>query len=139
MKPVNFLSWTLQFAASVVLIVAAIGKLTSHPDSVAAFQQLDFDPGGRYLIGALELAAALLLLVPQSIVWGAVLGWGIMTGALIAHFTRLGFHGEAGKLGLLAVAVWICCAVVIFLRRKQSRSLGRMFARSDDEKGSNDP
>lgn len=130
MKPTHLLSWLLQLAASAVLLFAALGKLMSRPDSVAMFQQLDFDPGGRYLIGVLELLAALLLLVPQSIVWGAVLGWGIMTGALIAHASRLGLQGNSG---LMAIAVWICCTVIIFLRRNQSQSLRRMFARSDDE------
>ena len=139
MKPANILSWIIQLGACAVLIMAGIGKLTGSAESVALFRQLDFDPGGRYLIGALELVAAGLLLVPQSIVWGAVLGWGIMTGALIAHFSRLGFHGDAGPLGFMAAAVWICCAVVIFLRREQSRSLGRMFARSGDADHSNDP
>ncbi len=139
MKPTHLLSWTLQLATSAVLIMASAGKLMSRPETVATFQQLDFDPGGRYLIGVLELAAALLLLLPQSIIWGAVLGWGIMTGALIAHFTRLDFQSDAGPPGLMAAVVWICCAVVIFLRRKQSLSLGRMFARSDDEGRSDAP
>lgn len=139
MKPAKLLSWILQLAASAALIMAATGKLMSRAESVALFQQLDFDPGGRYLIGALELVAALLLLVPQSIVWGAVLGWGIMTGALIAHGSRLGFQNDTGPLGLMAAAVWIGCTVVIFLRRKQSRSLGRMFGRSNDEERSDAP
>jgi len=139
MKPANLLSWILQLAASAVLIMAATGKLMSRAESVATFQQLDFDPGGRYLIGALELVAALLLLVPQSIVWGAVLGWGIMTGALIAHCSRLGFQSDTGPAGSMAAAVWICCTMVIFLRRKQSQSLRRMFARSDDEGRSDAP
>ncbi|QDT31693.1 DoxX family protein [Thalassoglobus polymorphus] len=139
MKPANLFSWILQLAASAVLIMASTGKLTSRPESVAIFQQLDFDPGGRFLIGTLELIAALLLLVPQSIVWGAVLGWGIMTGALIAHCSRLGFQGDAGAGGLMAIAVWICCTMVIFLRRKQSLSLRRMFARDDDEGRSDAP
>lgn len=139
MKPVNLLSWILQLAVSAVLAMAAMGKLMSRPESVAMFQQLDFDPGGRYLVGVLELVTALLLLIPQSIVWGAVLGWGIMTGALIAHGSRLGFLGEAGQGGLMAAAVWIGCSVVIFLRRKQSQSLRRMFARADDEGRSDAP
>lgn len=139
MKPAIILSWTLQLAASAVLATAATGKLMSHAESVAMFQQLNFDPGGRYLIGVLELVAALLLLVPQSIVWGAVLGWGLMTGALIAHCTRLGFQGETESFGLMAAAVWLGCTMIIFLRRKQSQSLRRMFARSDDEGRSDDP
>lgn len=136
MRPATILSWTLQIAVSAVLLIASMGKLMSRPDMVATFQQLDFDPGGRYLIGALELTTALLLLIPQSIIWGAVLGWGIMTGALIAHLTRLGFLNGSG---LFAVVVWVGCTVIFVLRRKQSLSLRRMFARSDDEGRSADP
>lgn len=129
-------TWLLQLATSIVLLITAYGKLTSQPEAVTIFQQLDFDPGGRYLIGVLELTTALLLLIPQSVIWGAVLGWGIMTGALIAHITRLGFQDEGG---MMAFVVWLACTTIIFLRRKDSQSLRRMFARADNEGHSDAP
>jgi len=129
MKARHLISWILQLTAAAILVMAALGKFTGQPDSVALFQQLDFDPGGRLIIGGLELVAALLLLIPQSIAWGAILGWGLMSGALIAHLTRLGFSGDMIPLGLMAISVWVACTAIIFLRRNQSRLVRTMFAR----------
>lgn len=76
-------------------------------------------PYGHLIIGSLELIACILLLLPQSVVYGAILGSGLMTGALIGHITKLGWEGERGKLGLLAVLTLFCCLSVLILRRRQ--------------------
>lgn len=136
MKIPRVLSWILQLGAAAVLVMAGVAKLAARPESVRLFQQLHFDPGGRLTIGALEVLAAVLLLIPRSAIWGAVLAWGIMTGALIAHVTHLGFTGDAGRFGFMAVAVWIGCILIVVLRRHESSALGRMFAgRRDDHEG----
>lgn len=130
------ISWILQIITSAILLMAAIGKLTGKPEPVALFQQLNFDPGGRILIGVLELLAALIILIPQSIVIGAILGWGLMSGALIAHFTRLGFDGMYGLLGMMAAAIWVGCAAIMILRHDQSRLLSAMFTITNPERAS---
>jgi len=122
------ISFLLQVGSAAVLAMAGLMKLAGREDSVLLFQKLEFDSGGRYVIGVLEILAAALLLIPRSALWGAVLAWGIMTGALIAHLTQLGFTGEMARLGSMALTVWIACMVIIFLRRNQSCSLSRMFA-----------
>lgn len=136
MKLTHLFSWLLQLGTAAILLMAGVMKITGRTETMLLFQKLDFDPEGRILVGVLEIVAAVLLLVPQSVIWGAVLAWGIMTGALIAHFTRLGFSGDFGKLGYMALAIWIGSILVVFLRRHQSRALGRMFARDTDVEGS---
>lgn len=135
MKLTHLFSWLLQLGTAAILLMAGVMKITGRTETMLLFQKLDFDPGGRLLVGVFEIAAAVLLLVPQSVIWGAVLAWGIMTGALIAHFTRLGFTGDFGQLGFMALAIWIGSVLVVFLRRHQSRALGRMFARESDVEG----
>lgn len=140
MKPSHLLSWIIQLGTAAVLVMAGLMKLTGRTETVLLFQKLDFDPGGRMVVGVLEILAALLLIIPQSVIWGAVLAWGIMSGALIAHFTRLGFSGDFGQLGFMAIAIWIGSALVVVLRRHQSRSIRRMFASrgADHETGTSD-
>lgn len=128
----KIISWFLQLGSAAVLIMAGVMKLMGQEESVLLFQRIHFDPEGRMVIGVLEILAAVLLLIPGRALWGAVLAWGIMTGALIAHLTRLGFAGDMARLGFMALAVWIGCSAVIFLRRDQSRSLNRMFASQDE-------
>lgn len=133
MKIPRILSWILQLGAAAVLVMAGVAKFAGRPESVRAFQQLHFDPGGRLTIGGLEILAAVLLLIPRGAIWGAVLAWGLMTGALIAHITHLGFTGEAGRIGLMAVVVWLASIFIVVLRRHESSALGRMFAGPRDD------
>ena len=58
------------------------------------FTELGMEPGGRLMIGILELIAGVGLLHPMSAALASFLATGILSGALLAHSTRLGF-GDA--------------------------------------------
>jgi len=116
--PQALASWIAQLLAVAVLGQTLYFKFSGHPETLALFAELDM-PSGPVVIGLLELAACLLLLIPASAVYGALLGAGLMTGALIAHATRLGWEGERGLLGGLAALTLAACAAVMFLRRSQ--------------------
>ena len=124
----RLLSRILQLFAAGILAWSTGFKFSGHPDSVALFSALGMEPTGRILIAVIELAAAGLLLRNATAVWGAILGLGTMMGALIAHATKLGFRGDAGTLGALAVVVLLCCLGVVVLRRKDSPLTANMFA-----------
>ncbi len=47
-----------------------------------------------------------------------------MTGAIIGHFTKLGWEGERFQLGMLAVIVLIACSIVLFIRRHKVPLIG---------------
>ncbi len=127
MKVKVLISWILQIIIAVTLGAAAAAKITGHEETVAVFKTLGMEPEGRYLIGGLEAMAAFLILVPQSVAWGALLGWGLMTGALIAHLTRLGFDSTESSMGLLAFLTWLFCNVVLYLRRERIELIDSMF------------
>lgn len=69
----------------------------------------------------LELFAAVLLLAPRLAVYGAILGTGLMGGAIGSHLTKLGIvvMGDGGLLIGMAVAVLAACVAVVYLRREQ--------------------
>lgn len=128
----NGTAWVLQILLALVLGASAIAKLAGNTESIMLFENLGMEPGGRYLIALLELAAALLLLVPFSAPWGAVLAWGVMTGALIAHLSKLGMAGAMLPMTLTAAFNWCASAAILFLRRNQIEFVRCMFACEQD-------
>ena len=136
--PKLILCWTLQITLALILGIAAVAKLTGDPMSVETFRTLGMPGFGRYLVGTLELAAVLLLLVPSSQAWGAILTWGIMTGALIAHLTVLGAAGPMLNLTIFAALTWLGSCSLLYLRRNQAPLLRHMFDREDRETDATD-
>ena len=126
-KQNKIISWVLQIVVVAIILPTAIGKLSDNPQAIELFTKLDMEPNGRYLIGALELIAALLLLIPASVVYGAGLSLGLMAGAVIGHVSKLGFEGKMGMLAGMAVGAILFCLVILFIRRKQLPIVHRMF------------
>ena len=116
----KLLIWILRLLAAVIMLQTLYFKFTGHPQSVALFTSLGMEPWGRYGTGVLELIASLLILYPRTTGYGAVLGLGLMAGALYFHLTKLGivFDGDA-VLFTYALIVFVCCAILIFIYRKE--------------------
>lgn len=121
----NFVSYFFQLLAGVILIVAAFPKFVGAPESVNLFNQLDIE-NSRFLIASLEALAALLLIFNYLPHYGALLGFGIMIGAGLAHVSVLGFHvnGDGGLLVGLLVVVLLSTAVVMWIHRKKLPLIG---------------
>lgn len=121
------LSWILQILVAAVLAASGFAKLAALPETIGVFETLGMEPTGRHLVGALEVLAALLLVIPFSVAWGAILAWGIMTGAVLAHLTRLGVAGPM-LAGTLAATFNLCaCTAILLLRRHQIEFIRCMF------------
>ncbi len=127
MKNKLLISWVLQIVVATVLSASAIAKFQGHPTSLDLFEILGMEPEGRYLIASLEVFAALLLIIPQSVPWGAILGWGVMSGALIAHGTKIGIHGVFLPVTVMALINWFGCLSILFLRKHQIVFIAQMF------------
>jgi hypothetical protein len=114
-------SWCCQLVAAGILAQTLFFKFTAAPESVFIFTRLGVEPWGRLASGGVELVAVGLLLVPRTAAPGALLALGVMTGAILAHLTRLGIavQGDGGLLFALALVTWGCAAVVLWLRRAQ--------------------
>ena len=120
----SIVSWIAQIVAVIIMGQTLFFKFSGAPESVQLFTELEMEPEGRVLIGILELVACILLLVPSSITFGAMLGSGLMMGAIIGHFTQLGWEGERFQLGMLAVVVLVACSIILFIRRHTIPLLG---------------
>lgn len=124
----NIPSWIAQIIVIFILGQTLFFKFMDAPETVELFAQLGMGSFGYKLIGSLELIACVLLLIPPSITWGAILSWGLMSGAIMAHVTKVGFEGDYGILGGMAITAWLLSCLIIYLRRGQISFIANMFA-----------
>ena len=96
-------------------------KFSGAPESKFIFTTLGVEPWGRGAAGLLELIAV----APRFAVFGGLLAVGLMTDAILGHFTKLGLvvQDDGGLLFAWAVTVFVSAALVVWLRRFQRRSL----------------
>ncbi|HVU94451.1 MAG TPA: DoxX family protein [Puia sp.] len=117
----NILPWILRGLAALILLQTLFYKFSAAEESVYIFSTLGMEPWGRIGTGVAELIASVLLLIPATTAVGAVMGIGLMGGAIFFHATRLGIsvRGDGGQLFLYALLVFISCAGLLVLYRGQ--------------------
>lgn len=94
MKPIRLLSWALAlgFAGALVFLVGLPKFIGPDPNPIFALiagrTGVDlFEPYIRYATGAAELTAALLLIIPRTRFFGALLAGGVTLGAIGFHLS----------------------------------------------------
>jgi hypothetical protein len=116
-------SWLLRGTAAAILLQTLFFKFTGAPESVYIFTTLGIEPWGRIGSGLVELVSSILLLVPGTVVYGALLALGTMGVAILSHMTRLGLTlplvDDHGELFTLAVIVFACAAGVLALHWRE--------------------
>jgi uncharacterized membrane protein YphA (DoxX/SURF4 family) len=123
----EYLSWTAQIIAAIILAQTLFFKFTAAPESVALFTKLGVEPFGRIGAGVMELITVILLLIPRKAWIGAIFGIMTMSGAIMAHLTVLGIesNGDGGYLFFLALITLTCCLTVAYI--KKSDILARFY------------
>src|SRR6267154_2774947 len=84
-KIINVGLWVLQLAAAGMFLMVGFLKLSGNPQLVGLFQAIGLGQWFRYLTGTLEVAGAILLLVPRISGLAALMLAGVMTGAVVTH------------------------------------------------------
>jgi uncharacterized membrane protein YphA (DoxX/SURF4 family) len=115
----TILSWILRIGVSVILLQTLYFKFTAAEESIYIFKALGVEPYGRIATGILELTTVILILMPRTVLLGALLGSGIMVGAILSHLFVLGIQvqGDGGTLFALANIILLSCLTLIFLNR----------------------
>jgi putative oxidoreductase len=132
MKLKMIISWALRIVAALILLQTLYFKFSGHLESVELFTKLGVEPWGRIGTGVIELITSILLLIPSSAFVGAFLGIGLMAGAIVSHLTVIGIEskGDGGQLFMLAIAVMVCCVIILFLHKSQGIALwNKVFKR----------
>jgi uncharacterized membrane protein YphA (DoxX/SURF4 family) len=121
----NLIAWIFRLIAAVIMLQTLFFKFTAAPESVYIFSKLGMEPWGRVGIGALELVASILILIPRATVFGAVMGLGLMSGALFFHLTKLGIvvMDDSGQLFIYALLVFVSCFSLVLMYKGRTVNL----------------
>ncbi|MFF8945027.1 DoxX family protein [Streptomyces sp. NPDC014864] len=103
---------------------SALPKLIAHPSAVESFDRLGWGSTGMYVIGTLELAGAVALLVPVLQSVAAMALSALMVGAFVVQLTV--FDGQYAATPLLLV---VPLALIAWARRSHNAELLRLVRR----------
>ena len=114
--------------AAVILLQTLFFKFSEAEESVYIFSKLGAEPWGRIGSGVMELIASILILIPRTTAYGALLGLGIMGGAILSHLMVLGIEvqGDGGQLFIYALLVFISCLYLVWIYRKSLPVLNKL-------------
>jgi hypothetical protein len=106
----------LSFLPGLMLLFSASFKFTTSPDTEEGLAHLGLPATLMPTIGTLEIACAVLYLIPRTSVLGAILVTGYLGGAILTHL-RVGDPCYAQVI--LGVMVW----AGLYLREPRLRAL----------------
>jgi len=89
------ITWILRVAVAVVFFSVGSSKFDSHSMWVKLFDQIGFGQWFRYLTGILQIAGAVLVVVPRTFLAGIGLLALTMAGAAAIWIGRFGQVGNA--------------------------------------------
>ncbi|MCU1384099.1 MAG: hypothetical protein JWL71_2796 [Acidobacteria bacterium] len=96
--------WTLQILTAAMFLFAGTLKLSGAPPMVEQFGVIGLGQWFRYFTGALEVASAVLLLIPATIAYGAAALAVTMVGAIVTHLFVIGGNPLVAILLLASTA-----------------------------------
>ncbi|MBN8669247.1 MAG: DoxX family protein [Chitinophagales bacterium] len=130
MQPKKIFMWVLRLIAAYILLQTLGHKFGGSEESKYIFTTVGMEPWGRYGSGIVEFIASILLIVPRTVAFGALLAIGTMSGAIFFHLTKLGIEvmSDGGQLFYMAVIVWIACAILLWIYKSQITE--RIFKRN---------
>jgi uncharacterized membrane protein YphA (DoxX/SURF4 family) len=113
--------WVLKIVAALIMLQTLYFKFSGAEESVYIFSRLGMEPWGRIGTGVLELMASALILYPRTAAIGALLGAGLMSGAVFFHLTKLGIsvRGDGGQLFIYALLVLLSCSLLLYISRRE--------------------
>ena len=116
-KIINVGLWILQIGAAGMFLMVGFLKLSGDPQLVGLFDAIGLGQWFRYLTGSLEVLGALLLLIPRLSGLGALMLFGVMTGAVVTHLFIV------GGSPLMAIILLVVTGVVAWGRRQRTMNI----------------
>jgi uncharacterized membrane protein YphA (DoxX/SURF4 family) len=101
--------WVLQTISAAMFLIAGGTKLAGIPAMVQLFSGIGLGQWFRYLTGTIEVAGAVLLLVPSAAAYAAAVLAVTMVGAVLTHLFIVG-GSTATAIVLLATTTTIAWA-----------------------------
>ena len=113
-----FVIWLLTTLLVALFVFAGGGKLAATEDAIRGFEHFGYAPWFRNLIGVIEVAAGLCLLLPRTALLGALALLPIMVGATWTLW-------RVGDSVVPPIVVGALLAVLAWLRWSAQSSAGR--------------
>jgi uncharacterized membrane protein YphA (DoxX/SURF4 family) len=105
MNKSKLVGWILSGLLFAMLVLAsATSKFVDWPNKQEQFDKLGWTIENMYIVGVIEVAAALLFMIPRTGMVGAILLTGYLGGAIATHL-RVG--DSVLMPVILAVVAWI--------------------------------
>ncbi|MEY9990552.1 putative membrane protein [Streptomyces sp. V4I8] len=104
-------------------IASAVPKLIAHSSAAESFDELGWGSTGMYIIGALELAGAIALLIPVLQSLAAMAFIALMVGAFVQVAV---FDGQYAATPLILIVPF---ALIAWVRRDSNTELLRLLLR----------
>ena len=113
--------WFLRILVAVILLQTLYFKFSGADESIYIFTSLGMEPYGRIGSGIAELIASILIVYPRTTWIGALIGMGVMIGAIASHLLVLGIvvQNDGGALFILALITFICCSILVYLNKNK--------------------
>lgn len=109
--------WVLTCLPAAIMLMSAIGKFVQPPQIMEGMAAYGWTPQRVTVLGVVELACVVLLLVPRTAVLGAILTTGYLGGAVATH-------AQAGEAQFVAPVVFgVVAWLGLYLRDARLRAL----------------
>lgn len=120
----RILSWIFRIGVALIFVQTLFFKFTGAEESRYIFSTLmgeELEAVGRIGSGLVELVAAVLIVIPRTAVYGALLALATISGAIFSHLTVLGIvvKDDSGTLFALAVAVFVLSLSILAIHRQE--------------------
>ncbi|PHR55292.1 MAG: hypothetical protein COA47_14210 [Robiginitomaculum sp.] len=133
----NILRWGLALLLAAFLIFMGMQKF-GGPNPIFSYIAQStgmalFEPGVRMLTGAMEITAALLLILPRTRLYGGLLTLVVLGGALAFHlspflgivapvaFSPDGGYVKSSMLFVMAVSFFVAALALVFVERLEKK------------------
>jgi len=120
---VNVALWALQTLLALMFAMAGLAKVGGDPTMVEMFATIGMGQWFRYVVGALEIAGAVGLLIPRLSGLAALGLVCLMVGATATNVLVL------GASPLLPIGLLLVSAVVAWGRRARTKALAEKLRR----------
>jgi putative oxidoreductase len=105
-KGLNIGLWIVQGLLALAFVGAASGKLLGKPEMVGLYDAIGIGQWFRYVTGLVEIAGAVLVVIPKTRLVGAGRLAGTMLGAIATHLLIL-HNAPTAPVVLLAIASFV--------------------------------
>ena len=124
--------WVLRLVAAIILLQTLYFKFSAAPESIYIFSRLGMEPWGRIGTGIFELIAGVLILIPATTVFGALLAIALMAGAIFFHLTKLGIsvQNDGGQLFIYGLLVLASSIALLVIYRTDLITIKKAFIKS---------